>query len=148
MVLNGTIGARLHIPFPVLNRSSFGFWLSYFSVISRVILAMFWFGVQTTIGSQCVYQVRSVVPSCTDSSWSSSQMLKAIWPSIAHLPNHLPPNANITTSGERQQLMIMFDKYSPIPKECFVIFFIGQSNSHSCLFLRKRSGGYSWPKPP
>lgn len=26
-------------------------------------------------------------------------MLKAIWPSIARLPNHLPANANITTSG-------------------------------------------------
>ena len=58
MVANGTIGARLHIPFPVLNRSSFGFWLSYFSVISRVILSMFWFGVQTFTGSECVYQVR------------------------------------------------------------------------------------------
>lgn len=58
MVLNGTVGARLHIPFPVLNRSSFGFWLSYFSVISRVVLAMFWFGIQTTVGSECVYQVR------------------------------------------------------------------------------------------
>ena len=46
MVLNGTIGARLHISFPVLNRSSFGFWLSYFTVISRIVLAMFWFGVQ------------------------------------------------------------------------------------------------------
>ena len=46
MVLNGTIGARLHISFAVLNRSSFGFWLSYFSVISRAILAMFWFGIQ------------------------------------------------------------------------------------------------------
>ena len=59
MVLNGTIGARLHVPFPVINRSSFGFWLSYFSVISRVILAMFWFGIQTFVGSECVYQVRS-----------------------------------------------------------------------------------------
>ena len=46
VVLNGTIGARLHIAFPVLNRSSFGFWLSYFSVISRVVLALFWFGIQ------------------------------------------------------------------------------------------------------
>ena len=27
-------------------------------------------------------------------------MLKAIWPSLAHLPNHLPENANITTSGK------------------------------------------------
>lgn len=58
MVLNGTIGARLHIAFPVLNRSSFGFWFSYFSVISRVVLSMFWFGIQTYTGSECVYQVR------------------------------------------------------------------------------------------
>lgn len=57
MVANGTIGAKLHVPFPVLNRSSFGFWFSYFSVISRVILSMFWFGVQTFTGSECVYQV-------------------------------------------------------------------------------------------
>jgi NCS1 family nucleobase:cation symporter-1 len=48
VVLNGTTGARLHIAFPVLNRSSFGFWLSYFSVISRVVLSMFWFGIQVT----------------------------------------------------------------------------------------------------
>ncbi|EMD34046.1 hypothetical protein CERSUDRAFT_117553 [Gelatoporia subvermispora B] len=82
MVLNGTIGARLHVAFPVLNRSSFGFWFSYFSVISRVVLSMFWFGIQTFTGSECVYQ-----------------MLKAIWPSIARLPNHLSPGANITTSG-------------------------------------------------
>ncbi|KIJ61261.1 hypothetical protein HYDPIDRAFT_42834 [Hydnomerulius pinastri MD-312] len=82
MVLNGTIGARLHVAFPVLNRSSFGFWFSYFTVFSRVILSMFWFGIQSYNGSQCVYQ-----------------MLKAIWPSIARLPNHLSPNANITSSG-------------------------------------------------
>lgn len=61
MVANGTIGARLHVPFPVLNRSSFGFWFSYFSVISRVILSMFWFGVQTFTGSECVYQVRCLI---------------------------------------------------------------------------------------
>ena len=36
-------------------------------------------------------------------------MLKAIWPSIAYLPNHLPPSANITTSGTRQ---LVFIKYS------------------------------------
>ncbi|THU93841.1 NCS1 nucleoside transporter family [Dendrothele bispora CBS 962.96] len=81
MVLNGTIGARLHIAFPVLNRSSFGFWFSYFSVISRVILSMFWFGIQTYTGSECVYQ-----------------MIKAIWPSTARIPNQLPENAHITTS--------------------------------------------------
>lgn len=83
MVLNGTIGARLHISFPVLNRSSFGFWFSYFSVVSRVILSMFWFGIQTFTGSQCI-----------------EQMLKAIWPSIrTRVPNRLPENANITSLG-------------------------------------------------
>ena len=82
MVLNGTVGARLHVSFPVLNRSSFGFWFSYFSVVSRVVLAMFWFGIQTYTGSECVYQ-----------------MLKAIWPSLARLHNGLDPGANITTSG-------------------------------------------------
>ena len=74
LVLSGTIGARLHIPFPVLNRSSFGFWLSYFSVISRVVLSLFWFGIQTTIGSECVYQVWfcSYLP-FTRISWSLSR---------------------------------------------------------------------------
>lgn len=57
IVLIGTIGARLHVPFPVLNRSSFGFWLSYFNIVSRVILSMFWFGIQTYTGSEFVYQV-------------------------------------------------------------------------------------------
>ncbi|KAI0296964.1 NCS1 nucleoside transporter family [Multifurca ochricompacta] len=80
VVLIGTVGAQLRVPFPVLTRSSFGFWLSYFSVISLIILSMFWFGIQTFIGSECVYQ-----------------MLKAIFPSVAHFPNHLPQNARITT---------------------------------------------------
>ncbi|ELU44459.1 cytosine-purine permease [Rhizoctonia solani AG-1 IA] len=53
-----------------INWTSFGYWLSYFSVISRCVLAMFWFGVQCVTGGQCVYQC-----------------LKAIWPSIARVPN-------------------------------------------------------------
>src|SRR5258705_9724899 len=100
MVANGTIGARLHIPFPVLNRSSFGFWLSYFSVVSRVVLSMFWFGIQSFTGSECVYQARiDFFPCCILLMTLSvfCQMLKAIWPSIAHVPNHLPASSNITT---------------------------------------------------
>jgi hypothetical protein len=34
-------------------------------------------------------------------------MLKAIWPSFAHLPNHLPPSANITTSGACELLILI-----------------------------------------
>jgi NCS1 family nucleobase:cation symporter-1 len=61
IVLTGTIGARLRAPFTILARSSFGFWFSYFSVISLIVLSMFWFGIQTYIGSECVYQVRRLL---------------------------------------------------------------------------------------
>ncbi|KAH7909872.1 permease for cytosine/purines, uracil, thiamine, allantoin-domain-containing protein [Hygrophoropsis aurantiaca] len=82
MLLTGTIGARLRVPFSVLNRSSFGFWFSYFPVVTRGIIAITWFSIQTYNGSECVYQ-----------------MLKAIWPSIANMPNHLPASSNTTTVG-------------------------------------------------
>jgi hypothetical protein len=61
IVLTGTIGARLGVPFTILARLSFEFWLSYISVISLIVLWMFWFGIQTYIGSECVYQVRRLL---------------------------------------------------------------------------------------
>lgn len=57
-VLNGAIGANLHVPFPIASRASFGYWFSYFAVVSRAILAMFWFGVHTGYGGTCVSAVR------------------------------------------------------------------------------------------
>ncbi|KAK3116627.1 hypothetical protein LTR53_002802 [Teratosphaeriaceae sp. CCFEE 6253] len=81
-VLNGAIGADLHIPFPIAIRASFGYWLSYFCIISRGILALFWFGVQSAYGGRCM-----------------SAILTAIWPSYANLANHLPESAGITTRG-------------------------------------------------
>ncbi|MCJ1479844.1 hypothetical protein MMC13_008532 [Lambiella insularis] len=54
MVLNGAIGARLHIPFSVIVRSSFGYYLAYFCIVSRSILAMFWLGIQGANGAQCI----------------------------------------------------------------------------------------------
>lgn len=56
-VLNGAIGVDLHIPFPIAARASYGYWLSYFPLISRGILALFWFGVQSVGGGQCVTAV-------------------------------------------------------------------------------------------
>lgn len=56
-VLNGAIGSELHIPFPIAVRASYGYWLSYFAVLSRGILALFWFGVQSANGGGCVKQV-------------------------------------------------------------------------------------------
>jgi nucleobase:cation symporter-1, NCS1 family len=56
-VLNGAVGSELHIPFPVAIRASYGYWFSYFCVISRAILALFWFGVQSAQGGTCVKTV-------------------------------------------------------------------------------------------
>ncbi|KAK5108476.1 hypothetical protein LTR62_008294 [Meristemomyces frigidus] len=81
-VLNGAIGADLHIAFPIAARASYGYWLSYFCVISRGILALFWFGVQSAYGGQCV-----------------TLMIQSIWPSYKHLANTLPTSAGITTQG-------------------------------------------------
>ncbi len=51
------------------------------AIISRVILAMFWFAIQTANGGDVV-QV----------------MITAIWPSFANLPNHIPESQGITTA--------------------------------------------------
>ncbi|TVY88360.1 Uracil permease [Lachnellula willkommii] len=82
MVLNGAIGAKLHIPFSVAIRSSFGYYLAYFCIVSRSILAMFWLGIQGANGAICI-----------------TVMLTAIWPSYANIPNHIGANQGITTQG-------------------------------------------------
>jgi len=82
ITVNGRIGATLHVPFPVLSRMSFGYYFSYFVVLSRCVLAIVWLGVQTTTGGQCM-----VV------------LLTAIWPSFKNIPNSIPLSEGITTGG-------------------------------------------------
>ena len=82
MVLNGAIGAKLHVPFSVFVTSPFGFYLRYFCIVSRAILAMFWLGIQGANGAQCL-----------------TIMLTALAPSYANIPNSLPESAGITTQG-------------------------------------------------
>lgn len=62
-----------HAPFPVLARASWGFWGSYIAIISRAILATFWFAIQTMNGA---YTVRC--------------MIGSIWPSFLTLPSRIP----------------------------------------------------------
>ncbi|PBK94669.1 hypothetical protein ARMGADRAFT_61902 [Armillaria gallica] len=80
--INGVIGARLRIPFPVIIRSSFGFFFSRFAIVSRCILAIFWLGVGAVTGGQ-----------------SMQQLINAIWPSFRNVPNHLPDSIGMTTAG-------------------------------------------------
>jgi NCS1 family nucleobase:cation symporter-1 len=48
------VGNAYHISFPVSCRSSFGIWGSLWPIINRVVMACVWFGVQSTIGGNCV----------------------------------------------------------------------------------------------
>ncbi|KAI0599106.1 NCS1 nucleoside transporter [Biscogniauxia sp. FL1348] len=82
LVLNGAIGAKLHVPFSMIVTSSFGYYLRYFCIVSRAILAMFWLGIQSVNGAQCI-----------------TIMLRAWAPSYNDIPNQLPASAGITTQG-------------------------------------------------
>ncbi|KXT03595.1 hypothetical protein AC578_9972 [Pseudocercospora eumusae] len=62
--LTGRIGAKYHISFPVVCRSSFGIWGSLWPVLNRAGMACVWYGVQGWIGGTCVYlMIRSIWPS-------------------------------------------------------------------------------------
>ena len=83
ITINGRIGATLHTPFPVLARMPFGYYFSYFVVLSRCVLAIVWLGVQTTTGGQCM-----------------AVLLTAIWPSFANIPDHIgEATEGISTGG-------------------------------------------------
>ncbi|KAK9773865.1 putative Allantoin permease [Seiridium cardinale] len=77
---NGIIGARLHIPFTVQARSAFGFYFSYVIIIFRVVVSIFWYGIGTYTGAECV---RSIIY-----AWA---------PDFRNIPNQLPESANIDT---------------------------------------------------
>lgn len=74
IAFNGATGVIHHASFPVLARASWGFWGSYIAIVSRVILATFWFAIQTMNGAYCV-----------------RAMIGAIWPSFLTLPSNIPP---------------------------------------------------------
>ncbi|KAL1644646.1 hypothetical protein SLS61_008697 [Didymella pomorum] len=81
IALNGAIGVIHHAPFPVLARASWGFWGSYVAIISRAILAIFWFAIQNMNGANAV--------KC---------MIAAIWPSFLTLKNTIPTSQGIETN--------------------------------------------------
>lgn len=80
MVLNGAIGAALHIPFSVIVRSGFGYYFAYFCIVSRSILAMFWLGIQGANGALAM-QI----------------MVSSIWPSFNKIQNTIPTDQGVTT---------------------------------------------------
>jgi NCS1 family nucleobase:cation symporter-1 len=57
MILNGHAGAKYGIPFPVLARASFGTKGANIAAMLRAIVACGWFGIQTWIGGESVYNL-------------------------------------------------------------------------------------------
>lgn len=57
MILNGHPGAKYGIPFPVLMRASFGTTGANIPAIARALVACGWFGIQTWIGGDAIYQI-------------------------------------------------------------------------------------------
>lgn len=57
MILNGHAGAKYGIPFPVLMRASFGVAGANIPAMARALVACGWFGIQTWIGGDAIYQI-------------------------------------------------------------------------------------------
>ncbi|MDN3015821.1 NCS1 family nucleobase:cation symporter-1 [Paenibacillus sp. BSR1-1] len=69
---NSAAGAKYGLPFPVLIRASFGYKGAHFPVMIRAVIAIFWFSVQTYLGSKAVGAIISVVYPGWDSLGSYS----------------------------------------------------------------------------
>ncbi|KAJ3564149.1 hypothetical protein NP233_g8481 [Leucocoprinus birnbaumii] len=78
--MNARPGAIFHITFPVVARTSFGLYGSLWCTFNRGVMACIWYGVQASIGGDCM-----------------KVMLRAIWPSVNNIPNHLPESSGTTT---------------------------------------------------
>ncbi len=61
IVLNGFIGAKYGIPFPVLLRSSFGTRGAIFGALIRGLVGCGWFGIQCWIGGSALYQLSMII---------------------------------------------------------------------------------------
>ncbi|KAK7463098.1 uracil permease [Stygiomarasmius scandens] len=80
IVLNARPGAIYHVTFPVVARTSFGLYGSLWCTFNRGVMACIWYGVQASIGGNCMFV-----------------MLRAMWPSVNNIPNHLPASSGTTS---------------------------------------------------
>ena len=57
MILNGHPGTKYGVPFPVMSRAAFGIHGAHIPSLLRALVACGWFGIQTWIGGQAIYQM-------------------------------------------------------------------------------------------
>jgi len=81
MVLNAHAGTKYGIPFPVYCRSSFGLLGANVPALLRALVACGWFGIQTWIGGQAIYQILKVfIP-----SWEKLSLISVLEINAAQL---------------------------------------------------------------
>ncbi|KAK7681363.1 hypothetical protein QCA50_015454 [Cerrena zonata] len=80
IVANARPGAIFHVTFPVVARTSFGLYGSLWCVFNRGAMACIWYGVQASIGGNCVLV-----------------MLRSMWPSVNDIPNSMPASSGTNT---------------------------------------------------
>ncbi|WVQ77140.1 hypothetical protein IAR50_006823 [Cryptococcus sp. DSM 104548] len=81
VTLNGVIGSRHHVPFSIASRASLGFYFSYFAVVSRLVLGLLYFGINTFIGASCTLIC-----------------LESIWPQLKTLHNAIPASQGVASN--------------------------------------------------
>lgn len=83
MFFNSRCASVYHIGYPVVARSVFGMWGSYYFVGARAVLAIVWYGVQLYSGASFM-----------------ANILRCIFGhNYVDIPNHIPESVGITTSG-------------------------------------------------
>ncbi len=81
MLLNGKVGAKYGIPYPVYARASFGILGSNIPALLRAIVACGWFGIQSWIGGMAVMAV-----------------VATFWPGFLEIPNIFPAWVGTSTA--------------------------------------------------
>lgn len=83
MFFNSRCASVYHIGYPVVARSVFGMWGSYYFVGARAALAIIWYGVQLYSGASFM-----------------ANILRCIFGhNYTDIPNHIPESVGITTAG-------------------------------------------------
>lgn len=81
MLLNGKVGAKYGIPYPVFARASFGILGSNVPALLRAVVACGWFGIQSWIGGTAITAVITIM-----------------WPGYLNIPNIFPAFMAVDTA--------------------------------------------------
>ncbi|KAH8881722.1 allantoin [Thozetella sp. PMI_491] len=83
MFFNSRCASVYHLGYPVVARSVFGMWGSFYVVAARAMLAVIWYGIQLYSGASFV-----------------GVMLRCIFGDLyTGIPNHIPESVGITSAG-------------------------------------------------